>query len=94
MIDEKQDGLSRRGFLKGVGGGVVGTAVLTSVKPTTAATKYGTVVGPDQAEISLTVNGEKKNYTEVFRKVQAVTLDVLAKESVGAEEWGEDWQKV
>jgi glutamate synthase domain-containing protein 3 len=41
----------------------------------------------------LTVNGEKKNYTEVFRKVQAVTLDVLAKESVGAEEWGEDWQK-
>jgi hypothetical protein len=40
------------------------------------------------------VNGEKKNYTEVFRKVQAVTLDVLAKESVGAEEWGEDWQKV
>ena len=42
----------------------------------------------------LTVNGEKKNYTEVFRKVQAVTLDVLAKESAGAEEWGEDWQKV
>jgi len=42
----------------------------------------------------LTVNGEKKNYTEVFRKVQAVTLDVLAKESVGAEEWGEDWQEV
>ncbi|MGD8449357.1 MAG: hypothetical protein PVF36_09005, partial [Desulfobacterales bacterium] len=41
----------------------------------------------------LTVNGEKKNYTEVFRKVQAVTLDVLAKESVGAEEWGEDWQE-
>jgi glutamate synthase domain-containing protein 3 len=41
----------------------------------------------------LTVNGEKKNYTQVFRKVQAVTLDVLAKESVGGEEWGEDWQK-
>ncbi len=42
----------------------------------------------------LTVNGEKKNYTEVFRKVHAVTLDVLAKESVGAEEWDEDWQEV
>jgi len=42
----------------------------------------------------LTVNGEKKNYTQVFRKVQAVTLDVLAKESVGVEEWDEDWQEV
>jgi len=40
----------------------------------------------------LTVNGHKKTYTEVYRKVQAVTLDVLAKESVAAEEWGEDWQ--
>jgi glutamate synthase domain-containing protein 3 len=40
----------------------------------------------------LTVNGRKKNYTEVFRKVQAVTLDVLAKESVSLEEWGEDWE--
>jgi hypothetical protein len=28
----------------------------------------------------------------VYRKVQAVKLDVLAKESVAAEEWGEDWQ--
>ena len=42
----------------------------------------------------LTVNGEKKNYTQVFRKVRAVTLDVLAKESVGVEEWDEDWQEV
>jgi len=40
----------------------------------------------------LTVNGHKKDYTEVYRKVQAVTLDVLAKESVAVEEWGEDWQ--
>jgi glutamate synthase domain-containing protein 3 len=40
----------------------------------------------------LTVNGHKKDYTEVYRKVQAVTLDVLAKESAAAEEWGEDWQ--
>jgi glutamate synthase domain-containing protein 3 len=42
----------------------------------------------------LTVNGEKKEYKEVYRKVQAVQLDVLAKESVAAEEWGEDWQKL
>jgi glutamate synthase domain-containing protein 1/glutamate synthase domain-containing protein 3 len=40
----------------------------------------------------LTVNGRKRDYTEVYRKVQAVRLDVLAKESAGAEEWGEDWQ--
>ncbi len=42
----------------------------------------------------LTVNGEKKVYKDVYRKVQAVALDVLAKESVVAEEWGEDWQKL
>jgi glutamate synthase domain-containing protein 3 len=42
----------------------------------------------------LTVNGEKKVYKDVYRKVQAVALDVLAKESVAAEEWGEDWQKL
>jgi glutamate synthase domain-containing protein 1/glutamate synthase domain-containing protein 3 len=40
----------------------------------------------------LTVNGKKMNYIDVYRKVQAVALDVLAKESVAAEEWGEDWQ--
>jgi glutamate synthase domain-containing protein 1/glutamate synthase domain-containing protein 3 len=40
----------------------------------------------------LTVDGLKKNYTEVYRKVQAVKLDVLAKESAAGEEWGEDWQ--
>jgi hypothetical protein len=40
----------------------------------------------------LTVNGRKKDYTEVYRKVQAVTLDVLAKESAAVEEWGEDWR--
>jgi glutamate synthase domain-containing protein 1/glutamate synthase domain-containing protein 3 len=42
----------------------------------------------------LTVNGEKKEYKDVYRKVQAVTLDVLAKESAAVEEWGEDWQKL
>ena len=42
----------------------------------------------------LTVNGENKVYKDVYRKVQAVALDVLAKESVAAEEWGEDWQKL
>ena len=41
----------------------------------------------------LRVDGEKKAYQEVYRKVQAVRLDVLAKASVGVEEWGEDWQE-
>jgi len=40
----------------------------------------------------LTVDGQKMNYTDVYRKVRAAELDVLAKESVAAEEWGEDWQ--
>jgi glutamate synthase domain-containing protein 1/glutamate synthase domain-containing protein 3 len=40
----------------------------------------------------LTVKGSKKDYSEVYRKVQAVKLDVLAKESAAVEEWGEDWQ--
>ena len=33
----------------------------------------------------LTVNGEKKNYSDIYRKVQAVKLDVLAKESIASE---------
>ena len=41
----------------------------------------------------LRVNGQKKSYQEVYRKVQAVQLDVLAKESIAREEWGTDWQE-
>ncbi|MCG6979892.1 MAG: glutamate synthase [Deltaproteobacteria bacterium] len=41
----------------------------------------------------LRVNGQKKSYKEVYRKVQAVQLDVLAKESAAREEWGTDWQE-
>ncbi len=64
MSEEKiKDGLSRRGFIKGVGGGVVGTAVLTSVKSTSAAEKYGDVIGPDVAKVSFIVNGESKTIT-------------------------------
>jgi glutamate synthase domain-containing protein 1/glutamate synthase domain-containing protein 3 len=40
----------------------------------------------------LMVNGIKKPYDAVYRKVRAVTLDVLAKESVVAEEWGVNWE--
>ena len=41
----------------------------------------------------LKVNGEKRPYKEVYRKVQAVLLEVLAKESTAVEEWGEDWEE-
>ena len=40
----------------------------------------------------LMVNGDRKNYRDVYRKVRAVTLDILSKESIAAEEWGEDWR--
>ena len=39
----------------------------------------------------LTVGGQKREYDDVYRKVQAVRLDVLSKASLGMEEWGEDW---
>ncbi|MBN1478657.1 (2Fe-2S)-binding protein [candidate division KSB1 bacterium] len=61
--EKKHDGLSRRSFLKGVGGGVVGTAVLTSSRRTSAAEQYGDVVGPDAVEITLNVNGQKRTLT-------------------------------
>lgn len=61
MSDQQQhDGLSRRGFIKGVSGGIVGAASLTALKPAGAAEKYGRTVGPDSASITVTVNGIKK----------------------------------
>jgi glutamate synthase domain-containing protein 1/glutamate synthase domain-containing protein 3 len=41
----------------------------------------------------LCVDGQKKSYAHVYRKVQAVALDVLAKDSQSLEEWAEDWQE-
>jgi len=41
----------------------------------------------------LTINGTKKAFSEVYRKVQAVKLDVLAVESTASEEYGLDWQE-
>lgn len=60
MSEEKQhDGLSRRGFIKGIGGGLVGTAALTSVRPGRAEEKYGEVLGPEKVGITLVVNGAR-----------------------------------
>jgi len=41
----------------------------------------------------LRVNGNIKSYVEVYRKIRAVTLDVLSSAPVSLEEWGEDWQE-
>ncbi len=40
----------------------------------------------------LTIDGTRKPYDQVYRKVRAITLDVLAKESASVEEWGVDWE--
>jgi hypothetical protein len=39
----------------------------------------------------LTVDGVRRSYDSVYRKVQAVKTAVLAAASAGSEEWGEDW---
>lgn len=41
----------------------------------------------------LTVTGQIRQYSDVYRKVQAVKLDVLAMESTASEEYGKDWQE-
>ncbi len=40
----------------------------------------------------LRVDGEKRGYRSVYRKVQPAKLQVLAQASTQVEEWGEDWQ--
>jgi glutamate synthase domain-containing protein 1/glutamate synthase domain-containing protein 3 len=41
----------------------------------------------------LAVDGLQKEYREIYRKVQAVKLKVLAVESIASEEYGVDWEK-
>ena len=40
----------------------------------------------------LTVKGIRKECLHVYRKVRAIPLQVLAKASISAEEWGEEWR--
>ena len=40
----------------------------------------------------LRVDGQKRDYASVYRKVRAVKLDVLGKAATAVEEWGEDWK--
>jgi glutamate synthase domain-containing protein 3 len=41
----------------------------------------------------LTVDGQLRDYSAVYRKVQAARLDVLSKASQEVEEWNQDWQE-
>ena len=52
-------GVSRRDFMKGIGSGAIGTAVLAPLRAQTIATKKGRVPVYERKTISLTVNGKK-----------------------------------
>src|SRR5881409_2376177 len=65
MEEERKDkGLSRRGFLKGLGGGAIGTAVISTgllnVEPTEAYTPEVVGTGRGKSLVNLKVNG--RNY--------------------------------
>src|ERR1051326_7232342 len=54
-------GLSRRGFLKGLGLGTAATGVLTAVKPiAAAATQDPSLRGPGEIPITLKINGQNR----------------------------------
>ena len=82
MSDDKQKyGLSRRKFLKGMGGGVLGTATLISTVSARQAEKMGpqgsTVCGPEEVSVSFSVNG--KNHT-IKTEPRTTLLDALRDE--------------
>jgi xanthine dehydrogenase YagT iron-sulfur-binding subunit len=65
MEEERKDkGLSRRGFLKGLGGGAIGTAVISTgllnVEPAAAYTPEAFGTGRGKSVVNLKVNG--RNY--------------------------------
>jgi xanthine dehydrogenase YagT iron-sulfur-binding subunit len=67
-MSEKKDptsaGLSRRGFLKGIGVSTAAAGVITAVKPIAdAATIDNGVVGPGGVPVTLKINGQSKQLT-------------------------------
>lgn len=59
MEKKKKRGVSRRDFLKGMGTGALGTAVVPEILGQTIATRKGRVPVYERKEIALTVNGRK-----------------------------------
>ncbi len=70
----KAGGVSRRDFIKGMGTGALGTAVLAPLQAQTIATRKGRVPVYERKTIALTVNGAK---TEVTVGANETLLDVL-----------------
>jgi len=64
MEEKRAKGVSRRGFLKGLGGGAIGTAVISTgllnVEPTEAYTPEAVGTGRGKSLVNLKVNG--RNY--------------------------------
>ena len=67
-------GVSRRDFIKGVGGGALGTAVLAPLRGQTIATKKGRVPVYERKTITLTVNGQE---TSLAVEANETLLDAL-----------------
>jgi xanthine dehydrogenase YagT iron-sulfur-binding subunit len=73
--DQNSSGVSRRGFLKGVGLGTAATGVLSAVKPVTeAATGNSNIRGPGEIPISLKINGKSQ---KVNVEPRVTLLDTL-----------------
>jgi xanthine dehydrogenase YagT iron-sulfur-binding subunit len=62
-IDEVQSaGVSRRGFLKGIGLGTAATGLISAATPLAeAATKEGNVRGPGEVPVTLKINGKNRD---------------------------------
>ena len=71
---ETDSGISRRGFLKGIGTGVAATGLLTTIEPSTAEAARTKSHGPGAMKLSLKVNGQV-HHTEA--EPRHVLLDVL-----------------
>src|SRR2546427_9816992 len=68
-------GLSRRGFLRGLGVGTATAGVITAVKPLAeAATKNPNIIGPGETPISLKINGKSR---KVSVEPRVTLLDAL-----------------
>jgi aerobic-type carbon monoxide dehydrogenase small subunit (CoxS/CutS family) len=74
QIKRKAGGVSRRDFIKGMGTGALGTAVLAPLHGQTIQTKKGRVPVYARKTIALTVNGRK---AEIEVAANETLLDVL-----------------
>src|SRR5436189_5851031 len=92
MSDEidtfKPAGLSRRGFLKGLGVGSVATGLLSPVSLKEALAKEGGVVGPGEVPVTLKINGQNRK-VDVEPRVRLREALRNSLDLTGCEEGGE-----